>query len=202
MKRTLTPLLVVMARPPGAANCKTRLVADVGQAQARRVYELCLRQVLRACGECDGQLRVTVAGAPLSLADHARSVSRDVELVRQRGADLGERSSHEVARGLADGYCPIVVVASDLWGLTAGQVRWAARQSAEGRVAVVPSPDGGYGVLGTAEPLPELAQIVMSGTSTLSHLCSALSGSGKRAVLCRTPVADIDTGRDLIELGL
>ncbi|UJW30530.1 DUF2064 domain-containing protein [Saccharothrix sp. AJ9571] len=193
------PLIVVMARPPDAADCKTRLAAARGRAEARRIYTQCLSQVLSVCIGTGWPVRITVAGHPLALAGLAATFSTDVELVRQQGNGLPERSAHEIVRGLADGYRPVTLVASDLWQLEADQVRWAVRTALTGRVAVVPSPDGGYGVLSATDPVPELTKLIMSDARTLDRLRHTLTESGRGTELCPSTVADIDDGADVAE---
>jgi glycosyltransferase A (GT-A) superfamily protein (DUF2064 family) len=107
-------LLVLLCRPPGSPNSKTRLAADVGTERARQLYERCLDAVLASASEVAVDLRVAVAGPPLALATWCARHTPEAELVRQRGGTFAERQRNELRRGLADGYARVAVMASDL----------------------------------------------------------------------------------------
>jgi glycosyltransferase A (GT-A) superfamily protein (DUF2064 family) len=190
-------LIVVLCKPPGAEDCKTRLAAGVGRRAASALYERCLGNVLRTATTADGAVRLSVAGRPLELAPLARSAAPEADLVRQLRDSFAERQRHEIDRGLADGYRTVILVASDLVGLSVDILRWARAVTVAGEVAVVPSPDGGYSVLGTSAPLPELAQTPMSSDRTLSALVDAVVAAGRRVRVADFFVADVDELADL-----
>src|SRR5262249_35230607 len=97
-------------------------------------------------------------------------------------------------RGLRDGHPSVVLCASDLFELDEDQVTWAL--TADG-VAVVPSHDGGYSMLASSVPLPELADVPMSTTSTRDELLQALGAAGHTVSVAPFEVPDVDVLDDL-----
>lgn len=191
------PLVVVLCKPPGSADCKTRLAAGIGRVAAAEVYRACLSTALRSAVACDAEVRLAVAGRPTALASFAWRHAPEADLVRQVGASFAERQLHEFARGLLDGYRPVALVASDLAEPSDEQLRWALRTAASGAVAIVPSPDGGYAVLASAVATPELASVPMSTGRTLESLCETLTRAGRDVAVSDHPLSDIDTQADL-----
>jgi glycosyltransferase A (GT-A) superfamily protein (DUF2064 family) len=142
-------------------------------------------------------VRFSVAGDPIELVAVARDHAPHADIMRQIGAEFAQRQCHEIARGLADGYHPVALVASDLARPPDEQLRWALRSAAGGAVAVVPSPDGGYSILASGIPLPELASVPMSSDRTCELLCHTLRQHGHRVEAGGRPLPDIDVAADL-----
>ncbi|MGA6161421.1 TIGR04282 family arsenosugar biosynthesis glycosyltransferase [Amycolatopsis magusensis] len=191
-------LAVVLCKPPGAPNCKTRLVRDIGHRRAEQVYRECLEHVLTVLTGFGFPIRLAVDGAPLDLAPHcARAGVRHGELVRQRGETFQERQAHELRRGLADGHDRVLLCASDLPDLARRVVVWAVESAEAGHVGIVPSPDGGYSLLSTPSPLPELTEVPMSTTGTGQALAATLRRAGHSVRVAPYQVRDVDVAEDL-----
>jgi glycosyltransferase A (GT-A) superfamily protein (DUF2064 family) len=124
-------------------------------------------------------------------------VAPEADLVRQIRDTFGERQRHESDRGLADGYRTVILLASDLVGLSVDILQWARGVTLAGEIAIVPSPDGGYAVLGTSVPLPELEETPMSSQRTLSALVDAMVTAGKQVRVADFCIADVDEVADV-----
>jgi len=196
----LLPLAVVLCRPPDSPAVKTRLARTVGRVQAQAFYRECLRHVLTVMRELPVSVRLTVAGRPLALAGLCAEVDIDVELVRQLDVEFAARQAHEITRGLGDHHPVVLLCASDLPRLRPEAVHWAVDLASEGDVAVVPSQDGGYSLLATAQPLPELAAVPMSLGDTGRRLAAALEDAGRRARVAPFAVRDVDVVDDAAAL--
>ncbi|MGK5680216.1 TIGR04282 family arsenosugar biosynthesis glycosyltransferase [Actinoplanes sp. URMC 104] len=188
-------LVVVLCRPPDSPASKTRLVADVGADHARAVYRACLRRVIGAAAGVDADVRLAVAGPPLALAEFCPD-SPDVELVRQYGATFAERQRNEIRRGLQQGYRRVAFMASDLPTVEPGHIAWAVRGEPD-EVRIVPSHDGGYCIFGSGVDVPELTQVAMSRSDTLTRLTTELARRGRPVALAEFIVPNVNTGTDL-----
>lgn len=160
-----------------------------------RRLELDLRQRCLTAAIAAGRgagCRVTVS-APSSL-DLPSGVQRTV----QRGQTFDERLRQAVDDALV-GAGPVVVVGTDIPGLTASHVRQALDQLADApeRVVVGPSHDGGFYLLAAARPVHgELAAVRWRRRSTLATLVRALRAGGREVVLLE-PLGDLDRPADL-----
>lgn len=193
-------LLVLLCRPPGSPDSKTRLADDVGRDRATRLYEQCLDAVLAAGNEAAADLRVAVAGTPLALASWCARHAPEAELVRQRGTTFAERQRNELRRGLADGYARVAIMASDLPAIDTRTIEWALREGTED-VRMVPAHDGGYCVLATNVDLPELTTVPMSRGDTRQRLVESLLENGKAVRVADVDVVNLNHGSDLLLVG-
>ena len=125
-----------------------------------------------------------------------------LRLVAQRGGDLGARMAQLVAGLLADGHRAALLVGSDLPTLPSAYLAEAARVLAEGAADVVlgPAEDGGYYLIGLAQPAPALFEGVAWGTDGVLEATRARARAfGLREHLL--PLwYDVDTAADLDRL--
>jgi len=190
-------LVVVLCRPPAATDCKTRLARELGRATARRLYIRCLEQVLSQAAGSGATVRVAVAGHPTALAPYVARCAPDADIITQVGASFAARQAHQLDRGIADGYRPVTLVGSDLVDLDATALLWSQRMAASGVVAIVPAADGGYSLLSSAVPLPELADVPMSRSDTTTALAETVTAMGKPVAIAPFMVRDLDLAADL-----
>jgi uncharacterized protein len=191
-----TELLVVLCRPPGSPEAKTRLAADIGRRAADEAYVACLRHVLATAARVPADLRVAVAGPPTALAALCLELAPDAELIRQYGRTFADRQRNEIRRGLSQGYRRVAFMASDVPTVRADQIAWALTGSAD-EVRIVPSHDGGYSVLGSGADVAELVRTPMSRSDTRNLLVSALRTNGRSVAVADFDVPDVNVGSDM-----
>ena len=137
--------VIVFAREPRAGRVKTRLIPLLGEQGAARLHARLVERALR-----------TARAAGFG----------EVEFVwarRQRGADLGERMHHALARALRRAPRAILIGA-DCPVLRPRDLRRAARWLAGGADAVfAPAEDGGYALIGLRRVSPALFSGVQWG---------------------------------------
>jgi hypothetical protein len=123
----------------------------------------------------------------------------DVRRLAQSGSDFGERLAAAIAAAV--GASPLLVVGSDVPGLTAEPLRQALAELAADprRVVLGPSPDGGLYLLAAAAPLPDLTAVPWRRSDTLNELSARLVASGREVVLL-APLPDLDRRTDLDRL--
>jgi len=174
--------VIVFAREPRAGRVKTRLIPLLGEQGAARLHA---RLVARA------------------LATARAAGIGEVELLwarRQRGADLGERMQHALARGLRRAPRAILIGA-DCPVLRARDLRRAARWLAGGADAVfAPAEDGGYALIGLRRVSPRLfAGVAWGGAQVMAQTRERLAALGWRWRELPT-VWDVDRPEDYLRL--
>jgi len=186
------PTLLVFTLGPAAECARKRLLPAALRADERRLHERCLEEVLAAGREAGCRVLVSApAGAALPAAADRRT---------QEGDGFAERLERamEAAR---EGDSPLLVVGSDLPGLTAAALARAVEALAADpdHVVLGPSPDGGLYLLAAARPLPSLAAVRWCGAHARADLQALLAGAGRPVVLLE-PLADLDRAPDLARL--
>jgi len=89
-----------------------------------------------------------------------------VDLVAQRGADLGARMRNAFERAFEQGHA-LVVIGTDCPGLDADDLRAARDALARAPAVLSPAEDGGYVLIGLVASVPGLFDGIDWGTSTV-----------------------------------
>jgi rSAM/selenodomain-associated transferase 1 len=142
--------IVVFGRVPVAGRVKTRLAAAVGTEKAAKIYRLLLDHVLTE--SCAAGPAVTLALADAAPAGHQWRPPPGVEIEIQAPGDLGRRMLRSFERHFAAGADAVVLIGSDLPGLSAGMLADAHAALEQTPVVLGPSDDGGYWLVGQRRP--------------------------------------------------
>ncbi len=105
----LMPMLIVVAKQPAAGQTKTRLCPPLTGATAAALYECFLRDTLDIMRATPDVIRC-IGYLPEAADGYFRELAHDFTLMRQEGADLGERLDNLLATALAQGAAAAVVV--------------------------------------------------------------------------------------------
>jgi len=194
------PAVLVLARHPDFGPVKTRLAADVGAAEARRIYAALAARVWEGLADpaWERWLWITPAAACAAAADWLPGADR---VEAQPDGDLGARLAAAVAAACAEPRPWVAVVGTDAPDVDAALLRGAAvrlrPEGGEADAVVVPAEDGGYAALLLATPAPELFRDVpWGGPEVLAVTRRRATAAG--LVLAETaPVRDLDTAADL-----
>jgi uncharacterized protein len=135
--------VLVFAKAPSVGRAKTRLAPRLGAWGAARLHARLTQQAVRTalaarCGpvELHGTRRHTL------FVHYGKRLG--VRLCVQRGADLGERMHHALARARR-----AILIGTDCPELRAADLRRAARLLRGGTdVVIAPARDGGYVLIG------------------------------------------------------
>ena len=185
------PVLFLFAREPVEGRAKTRLAPMLGEAGAARLARCMIGwSAANARANWPGPLRLALW--PAQAADRCSDLP-DIEVVGQRGADLGER----MAAALASAPGPAAVMGSDIPHLDGAVLRHAARSLREGRNVIGPAADGGFYLVGLAFPVPHLFEDVNWGGSAVLEQVLDNAARLKVAFERLPPARDIDTPGDL-----
>ncbi len=166
--RSRREALVVMARAPSDPRGKSRLTAAVAgdPVELRRAILLDTLDVARSVGHAD----LFVAFEPAGAADELASLaSGAAQRIPQHGETLGERMRHAFADVFGRGYATVVMVGSDLPTLPSEYIDQAFERLRTNRniVALGPSTDGGYYLIGLRASAPALFENIPWSTSTV-----------------------------------
>jgi uncharacterized protein len=191
--------LGVLAKAPVAGLAKTRLIPALGPEKVASLQARLIRQAVQtACLANIGPVTLWVTPDEKHvLFDELRS-EFPITLVRQVEGDLGAR----MLAALTAGCLPAVVIGVDCPVLKPGHLRTAAHALLAGHdVAVIPAEDGGYVLIGSRIPQPELFSTMTWGTSMVMRETRArIARLGLTAWEFEQPLWDVDRPEDLHRL--
>lgn len=168
------PTVHIFARAPVPGAVKTRLARGIGDAAACAVYVDLLAQTIDAiAGAADW--RTVLAVTPDAATAQDEMWPRALPRVPQGGGDLGARM-HRVL-STAQGPAPVIIVGSDIPGLTADHVAAAVAALRCSDLVFGPAVDGGYWLIGASSP-PPADLFANVGWSTASALTDTLANTG------------------------
>jgi len=190
--------LAVLAKAPVAGAVKTRLIPALGADGAAALQQrLVARTVATACAAATGPVTVWTTPAAPHACFTALAARFPIALAVQPDGDLGARmlAPCRAAQG------PVIVIGTDCPALTPAHLREAAEVLRVGSEAVViPAEDGGYVLIGTRRPQPQLfADMTWSTDTVMAETRRRLAGEGLtwREL---APLWDVDRPEDLARL--
>ncbi len=189
--------LLMMVRYPEPGRVKSRLAADLGEQQATAIYRTCADTLFAAA--------ITVPDSVdkiLYCAD-ARDSERIVSWTDGRFHCIGQPEGGLTTRlengftvAFKQGAGKVVIVASDVPGISSNILDQAFNALARHDVVIGPSTDGGYYLIGLKHRYPQLFRdIAWSTPAVLEQTLRAAEKSGL-SVLLLPPLQDIDTADD------
>ena len=194
-------VVVMMARAPWTGG-KTRLAATAGEAAHAELRHALFFDTLDAVRTVAGAGHV-IACEPVETCEEMRALAGPaVDVVAQRGTNLGQRLSHVFEDVFRLGAESVVVVGSDLPDLPPRRLHdaLAALIDRQDHVVLGPATDGGYYLIGMNRPHPELfTGIDWSTDRVLAQTLDAARARGVRTTLVE-PWTDVDTEDDLTRL--
>jgi rSAM/selenodomain-associated transferase 1 len=157
--------LLIFTRNPEPGKCKTRLAAKIGDRAALGIYKFLLGHTAALCRELEGVDKLVY------FSDRPGDGSIwEPEIFRhkvQSGEDLGERMASAFRESFDAGYSRVIIIGSDLYDLSAADLRHAFELLEEKDVVIGPARDGGYYLLGLKHLLPPLFQHKAWGSETV-----------------------------------
>ena len=187
--------LIVFARAPSAPG-KTRLTATLSSDRARALREALLLDTLDAVRAA--HVPLVIAFTPDDAGDEMSLLAPGITLVRQHGADLGERMQHALDEVLNVGTGMVALVGSDLPTLPASHVSDAfAMCDSDADMVLGPTEDGGFYLLAARRRVtPVLGGIDWSAPAVRGRVVEAALGAGL-TVGVGPSWWDVDTRADL-----
>lgn len=193
---TGTEAIIVFAKAPREGQVKTRLAADIGAAEALRIYRQLGRGVvdrLRRAGR-----PITVYFTPSDGESDVRSWLGDADLAfrPQADGDLGQRMAAAFTEVLTTA-AAACIVGTDVPGVDETSIERAFADLTDNDVVIGPAEDGGYYLLALRQIRTELFDSIPWSTETVcAETISRARDLG--LVVGHIPVlADVDRGADV-----
>jgi hypothetical protein len=183
--------LIVFAKAPRPGEVKTRLAADVGHAEAARIYRAMGRQIVDAV-RGDGY-SVQIHYDPPEALDEVASWlgASGVSYHPQTPGDLGARMAAAFVSSFetADAVC---IIGTDTPSVSEGTVEGAFDALEEHDVVIGPAVDGGYYLLALKDPCPALFSDVAWSTSEVFGITLARARQAGLIVHLLERATDVD----------
>ncbi len=190
--------VVIMAKYPEPGRVKTRLAANVGAAAACDLYRAFLADIEKRV--CSGPWRTIWAVAPAGARFGDVLSGNSAILIDQRGAGLGSRMYHAFSDAFDSGAARVVMIGADTPQLSLADISQAFAALDDVDVAIVPSRDGGYCLIGMRRRRDIYSSVEMGTERVLEQtrvLCDAERLSF-RLLAEQFDIDDIDDVRELL----
>ena len=216
------PLLIVAAKVPSPGRVKTRLAPLVDHNEAALLARAFLTDTLALAASpalADIDVWLALDGDPAALAptddDADREPARLPFTIAQVGNSLGERLVHMMEAGFETDRPAVCVIGTDAPHLPGAFLREAfgrltpvawSRDAPAGSpvsladVALGPSDDGGYYLVGTTRPQPGLFDCVPWSSPNVLPVTRERARASRLGVASLPPWYDVDTPDDLRRL--
>jgi rSAM/selenodomain-associated transferase 2/rSAM/selenodomain-associated transferase 1 len=194
-----TTHLIVFGRYPRVGTTKTRLIPALGPAGAaalqKRLAEKTVATARRAAMRIGARLVFCHDGGNLKQLGQWLG-GRPIRYLAQAAGDLGRRMHQAMQRAFDGGARRVVLVGTDIPGLTVEIVEAAFSALDEKDLVFGPSIDGGYWLVGMAKPQNIFDGIVWSRPDVLE---TSLASAQKKGITAHVlaPLNDLDTPEDL-----
>ncbi len=196
------PAVLIFARAPVPAHCKTRLARDCHPRRATNIYRALLEHVVATVCVHTAADCVTLVCTPSIHHAFFRYLARryNVALSRQPRGDLGARMHAAIRTALARRQSVVLIGSDqpqldDQW-LTAARATLACRGSAW----LAPTIDGGYWAIGLRRPAARVFRGPLWGTARVARRTHRNAIRCGLAINCWPARMDIDTWRDWCRL--
>ncbi|MBI5060569.1 TIGR04282 family arsenosugar biosynthesis glycosyltransferase [candidate division KSB1 bacterium] len=149
--------LVCLARLPEFGKCKKRLAKEAGESEAFRIYSLLVSKLKDLIATLPAGIKVQVRlTEPCSSDEFHKTFGQRPNCSVQCSGDLGSRMLEGAGAAFASGATKVVIVGSDVPGLTSEIIERAFFELNRFPLVIGPAQDGGYYLLGMREVRTEL----------------------------------------------
>jgi len=193
--------LAIMAKAPRAGEVKTRLCPPLSPADGAALYRCFLLDKVAQVRGLSGA-RAVIAFTPNTERDVFEALAPDVQLLAQRGDDLGRRLLNGLDDLLRGGYRGALAIDSDTPTLPTEFLRQGIDAVMKPDVDVVlgPTDDGGYYLIGMRKTWPALFDAMPWSTPDVFPETMRRAEAHGLRVACLPAWFDVDTARDLDRL--
>lgn len=194
MKRAV----ICFTRVPKPGVTKTRLLPVLKPEQCVGLHWAFLRDLAEVYRQLDAHL--FVAYTPDADWESLKTVFPHAGFYPQKGNDLGERMYRVIRKVLELGYESVVLTGTDLPRMTAAHLESGFAVLEEKDIAIGPTTDGGYYLIGMKKPCRDVFRIEgYGGASVFENTLAAAGQAGLSAGIAMT-CDDVDTPEDLRDL--
>lgn len=186
-------ILGIFVKEPIPGRVKTRLSPPLKPEQAAALYRTALHETVERILKTDYEVVLFFAGQE----DYFEKAFPQLTRVRQSDGDLGVRMTAALDRLHQSGPAVAALIGSDSPDLPLAQLETAFTALAGNDVVTIPARDGGYVLIGSRRPVPEVFQAIDWSTDKV------LTQTRHRAViagLCYSEVGGWDDVDDIASL--
>jgi len=188
--------VICFTRVPKPGITKTRLLPILSGQQCADLHTAFLRDLSAVYDKLNADLFVAYTADPnwdtlKEIFPNARS------FFPQEGADLGEKMYHALSRVLESGYDGAVLTGADLPLMTAAHLERGFEVLERADIAIGPTSDGGYYLVGMKVPHRAVFDNQRYGGSTVLENTVAAGEKAGLTVSLAMPCDDVDTPEDL-----
>jgi rSAM/selenodomain-associated transferase 2/rSAM/selenodomain-associated transferase 1 len=197
--RCSTERLIIFARHPQPGKTKTRLIPLLGPEGAAGLHRQLVRMTLDTANELARhrwsavELRTTGINTGTIITTNQRGV----RCTDQGEGDLGDRLERAAEEAFAAGSRRVVMIGSDCPSLSAELVSDAFVSLDNHDVVIGPAADGGYYLIGLAQPRPDLFRDIPWGDPGVLQKTKEVAGRLGLRLKLLPVLQDIDTPDDL-----
>jgi len=194
----ISDCILIFVRAPEVGRVKTRLGAEIGAEAALRVYRRLAEHAVGEARALGDDIDVRVCFTPVDSGDSVkRWLGEGARYLPQSDGDLGGRMEAAFDAAFAAGHRRVVIIGSDLPGLTAGLLRDALELLGHHPAVLGPARDGGYYLLGLESMIREIFHgIPWSTARVFGATIERLASLGITPALLPL-LADVDVAADL-----
>jgi rSAM/selenodomain-associated transferase 1 len=190
--------VICFTRVPKPGSTKTRLLPVLKPQQCADLHWAFLKDLADTYRELDAHL--FVAYTPDADWESLKTIFPHAGFYPQKGNDLGERMYRVIRKILELGYESAVLTGTDLPMMTAAHLESGFAVLEEKDIAIGPTSDGGYYLIGMKKPCREVFRVEgYGGASVFESTVTAAEDAGLSVGLALT-CDDVDTPGDLWDL--
>ena len=156
--------LGIFFRVPALGKVKRRLAAEIGEAEALKVYESMLTATINNALRLQG---IDIYGFYEGVERFQKEYLKKLPLILQQGVDLGERMHNAIQWLFDNEYQKVLLVGADSPDLPLSFIVEAFQKLNFYELVIGPSEDGGYYLIGMERPLGVLFKNIEWGSDTV-----------------------------------
>lgn len=190
--------VICFTRVPRPGVTKTRLLPVLRPEQCAGLHWAFLKDLAAVYRQLDAHL--FVAYVPDPNWEQLKSVFPSAGYIPQKGADLGEKMYRAIRKVLELGYESVVLTGADLPMMTAEHLQSGFAVLEEKDIAIGPTSDGGYYLIGMKKACRDVFRVEgYGGASVFENTVTAAKDAGLTVGLA-AGCDDVDTPEDLWNL--
>ena len=190
--------VICFTRVPKPGLTKTRLLPVLDPHQCVRLHWAFLKDLAGTYRKLDAHL--FVAYTPDADWESLKTVFPHAGFYPQKGNDLGERMYRVIRKVLGLGYESVILTGADLPLMTPEHLAKGFAVLEEADIAIGPTSDGGYYLVGMKQPHRAIFENQRYGGETVLENTKAAGEAAGLTVVLANPCDDVDTPEDLRSL--
>ncbi len=157
--------LIIFTKTPVKGRVKTRLQKNLSQATVLKLYKEFLLQTVQQAKKVKNCKKI-IACYPDESHPYLKKLAKrfGFRLMKQHGKDLGERMKNALAEFQKNGYKKVVIIGCDSPTLPKEYIENAFKALDKRKLALGPSCDGGYYLIGVRGAAPPIFNDIKWGT--------------------------------------